>query len=252
MSDLSDSMLGRVRKLLAKAEDPSCTPEEAAALNDKAAELIAKYGVDRALLASTGEVQDEVGDRVMVLPDPYARDKARLLVRVAAPLRVRVIFNTGASRHIRGFRVHLFGFTADLDRVEILFTSLLVQASFGMASARPAGDWWRDPTPSQVAAFRRDWLTGFGAKVHQRLSASEDRAKQEAAREGSSGMELVFVGRNAAVDTAIQTAYPKLTGEDKGRRVRSNDAYRDGAVAGAKADLGSGRLGTGSRNAIDK
>ena len=46
------SALERVRKLLAKAEDPACTPAEAAALNDKAAELIAKYGVDRALLAA--------------------------------------------------------------------------------------------------------------------------------------------------------------------------------------------------------
>ena len=40
---MADTMLEKVRKLLAKAEDPGCTPEEAAALNDKAAELIAKY-----------------------------------------------------------------------------------------------------------------------------------------------------------------------------------------------------------------
>src|SRR4029453_10342515 len=49
---MTDSMLDKVRKLLAKAEDPGCTPAEAAALNDKAAEIIAKYGVDRALLAA--------------------------------------------------------------------------------------------------------------------------------------------------------------------------------------------------------
>ncbi len=44
--------LDRVRKLLAKAEDDGCTPEEAEALTAKAAELMARYGIDRALLGA--------------------------------------------------------------------------------------------------------------------------------------------------------------------------------------------------------
>ena len=35
----------RVRKLLAKARDPGCTPEEARAYEEKAVELIVKYGI---------------------------------------------------------------------------------------------------------------------------------------------------------------------------------------------------------------
>ena len=42
-------LLDRVRKLLAKAEDEGCTPAEAEALTAKAAELMARYGIDRAL-----------------------------------------------------------------------------------------------------------------------------------------------------------------------------------------------------------
>ena len=53
---MTDNALERVRKLLAKAEDPGCTPEEAAALNAKAAELIAKYG-------STGRCSRRLGRR---------------------------------------------------------------------------------------------------------------------------------------------------------------------------------------------
>jgi fumarate reductase subunit D len=44
--------LDRVRKLLAKAEDGGCTPEEAEALTAKAVELMARHGIDRALLGA--------------------------------------------------------------------------------------------------------------------------------------------------------------------------------------------------------
>ena len=45
-------LLDRVRKLLAKAEDEGVTPHEAEALTAKAAELMARYGIDRALLGA--------------------------------------------------------------------------------------------------------------------------------------------------------------------------------------------------------
>ena len=62
---MSDAILDKVRKLLAKAEDPACTPAEAEAFTAKAAELIAKYGVDSALLAAADPAADPVGDLVV-------------------------------------------------------------------------------------------------------------------------------------------------------------------------------------------
>jgi hypothetical protein len=46
------ALLVRVRKLLAKAEAEGVTAAEAEALIAKAAELMARYGIDRALLAA--------------------------------------------------------------------------------------------------------------------------------------------------------------------------------------------------------
>ena len=89
---MSDAILSKVRKLLAKAEDPACTPAEAEAFTAKAAELIAKYGVDRALLAARDPATDPVGDRVIELYPPYALDKAGLL----AGVRGRVALPVGA------------------------------------------------------------------------------------------------------------------------------------------------------------
>src|ERR1700759_5109194 len=86
-----DPLLARVRKLLAMAEDPACTPAEAEAFTVKATELIAKYGVDQALLAAADPSVDPVGDRMVTVVPPYARDKSALLAAVAAPLRCRVV-----------------------------------------------------------------------------------------------------------------------------------------------------------------
>src|SRR5215204_3089263 len=127
---MTDTALERVRKLLAKAEDPGCTPEEAAALNDKAAELIAKYGVDRAMLAAARPDSDIVGDLVIAVFAPYALDKSGLLATVARALRCRTVRAKKWAGDGYAYTMHLFGFASDLERVELLYTSLLVQASF--------------------------------------------------------------------------------------------------------------------------
>jgi len=113
-------MLEKVRKLLAKAEDPGCTPEEAAALNDKAAELIAKYGVDKALLAAAAPESDLVGDRVISIYAPYALDKAALLATVAGAMRCRSVRTKVLVEGGDSYTMHLFGFDSDLERTELL------------------------------------------------------------------------------------------------------------------------------------
>src|SRR4051812_35955476 len=165
-------MLEKVRKLLAKAEDPGCTPEEAAALTDKAAELIAKYGVDRALLAAGRPETDPLGDRIIAVAAPYALDKTGLLATVAGALRCRCVRRKQWTGTAYAYGMHLFGFDSDLERVELLYTSLLVQASLGLAAAPLP----RDESP---AAFRRSWLVGFTLAVGRRLREAEQRAAQE-------------------------------------------------------------------------
>src|SRR6185369_8286775 len=120
-------ILDKVRKLLAKAEDPACTPAEAEAFTAKAAELIAKYGVDAALLAESDPQRDPVGDRVIDIPAPYATEKCTLLSEVATELRCRAVRRLRRGSAGKEFSMHLFGHAADLERVEVLFTSLLVQ-----------------------------------------------------------------------------------------------------------------------------
>ncbi|MEU9505795.1 DUF2786 domain-containing protein [Micromonospora sp. NPDC048170] len=225
---MSDAMLSKVRKLLAQAEDPACTPAESAAFTAKATELIARYGVDRALLAARDPATDPVSDRVVEVVAPYARDKAGLLAAVADPLRCRCVRRQEGA----GFAMHLFGFASDLERVELLFTSLLVQAAHGLAGVEvPAG--------AHLAAFRRSWLAGFAQVVGVRLRAAEAGAVAEA---GAPSMALVLADRSDRVRHRVAEVYPRL--RTAAPRRLAGGGFGSGAEAGRRADLGGRGVAT--------
>ncbi|MET8906216.1 DUF2786 domain-containing protein [Micromonospora sp. NPDC004551] len=228
---MSEAMLSKVRKLLAQAEDPACTPAESAAFMAKATELIARYGVDRALLAAREPATDPVGDRVVEVVAPYARDKAGLLAAVADPLRCRCVRRQRGG----GFDLHLFGFASDLERVELLFTSLLVQAAHGLAGATvPAGE--------HPAAFRRTWLAGFAHVVAERLRTAEAGAVAES---GAPSVALVLADRSDRVQRRLAEVYPRL--RTAPRRRLAGSGFGPGAAAGRRADLGgTGVAGAGT------
>ncbi|MGW0436504.1 DUF2786 domain-containing protein [Micromonospora sp. NPDC003197] len=230
---MSDAMLSKVRKLLAKAEDPACTAAEAAAFTAKAAELIARYGVDRALLAAREPATDPVCDRTVDVIAPYALDKAGLLATVADALRCRVVRRRLGS----GYAMHLFGFASDLERVELLFTSLLVQAAHGLAAAEV-------PPGEHPAAFRRSWLAGFAGAVGGRLREAESAAT----RSSGPSTALVLANRSVRVDRRLVETYPRV--RTAGARRLIGGGLAQGADAGRRADLGGTHLGTASPNAV--
>jgi hypothetical protein len=223
-------VLDKVRKLLAKAEDPACTPAEAEALTAKAAQLIAKYGIDQALLTARRPDAPDVGNRRVVLDAPYTREKASLLHVVARATGCRSV-GLGSDT------VHLFGFEADLECASLLFASLLIQAARAVATT---------PIPPQehVAAWRRTWYAGFTHSVAARFAEAAARATAEARDLSGPGVELVLANRATTVDRAVTDHYPTLL---RGRRRRlSGGGYIEGRQAGAEADLGGARLHSAS------
>jgi len=232
MTTTDDPILAKVRKLLALAEDPAATVHEAETYTAKAAQLIADYGIDRALLAAADPGSDPVGDRVLDLDAPYAADKADLLSTIATLLRCRAVTRT---RHVVGGKersMHLFGHASDLERTELLYTSLLLQSATGLA---------RTPVPpgEHAAAFRRSWLAGFRMAIGRRLAAAEERAETEAAtRFAAAGRtsSLVLADRTAQVESTMHAAYPDLRVARP--RSLSGSGLADGWAAGQRADLG--------------
>lgn len=239
-SQVADPLLARVRKLLAKAEDAGVTAAEAQALTAKAAELMAKYGIDRALLAAARPETDRPADRVIDVGNPWARIQAHLLCGLASALRCQCVI---LPRPGPGSRIHMFGFASDLERTDVLYTSLLVQMWQGLAAA-PVPAWSRSPR-----AWRRSWLLGFAAAVVARVHAAEQEATSRAtgpdARSGSQ-TALVLADRALVIRRNIEQAYPVTR---KSQVTYSGSGYSAGYTQGQRADIGTTRL-RGSARAL--
>lgn len=246
---VADPGLAKVRKLLAQAEDPACTAAEAEAFTAKAAALIAAHGIDEALLAEEQHLVDPVGDRVLDLDAPYAREKATLGAEVARGLRCESVLRQ-RRRYDESFAahtdtsLHVFGHAGDLAAFEVLFTSLLLQGTRDVARTRvPAGE--------GAAAFRRTWWLGFAGAVGTRLTAAEREAAAAAeerfAATGTSAA-LVLADRAEAAREALAAAYPDAR-PGSGRRL-TGSGLAHGWAAGRRADLGGTRLAAPPRGEI--
>jgi hypothetical protein len=231
-AEASSRLLDRVRKLLAKAEDESVTPPEAQALTAKAAELMAKYGIDRALLAAEQPDTDRAANRMLDIDNPWARVKAHLLCGLGSALRCQCILLTTQT----GTKVHVFGYQSDLERLDVLYTSVLIQMWHGLSGAQvPA--WSRS-----TRAWRRSWLLGFASAVISRVRAAEHEATVEAtdpAAPAGSKTELVLADRALVIRAEAERTYPLTR---TARVTYSGTGYRDGYAQGQRADIGASRL----------
>lgn len=227
VTDLDPKTLERVRKLLAKAEHPATPPAEAEVFSSKASALMARYAIDHAVLEASSHARSDPQARQVQVEPPYAMPRAVLLDRVARAHRVRVVIGPEAPR---GARVcTLVGFPVDLDVVEVLFTSLLLQASTAMLMAS-------EGHPRQKA-FRRAFLIGYAEAIGARLAAATAQTDVEA-EVSAPGTSMVLADRRAQVDSEFERRYPHL------RRMRmsvsSGSGVTAGRAAGARADLMSG------------
>ncbi len=221
-------ILEKVRALLAKAESTTF-PEEAEALSAKAQELMARHAIDEAMVgaaAGTGPTSDDgpTGIRVPV-DDPYASAKSILLSEVASANRCRAVWSKGY-----GFSTVL-GFESDLEFVDLLYTSLLVQATSAMLAA---GSQFDRSGRSRTRSFRQAFLLSYATRIGQRLRAAEAASRVAAAEEYGAALLPVLADRSAAVKAAEAAAFPGAVS----RSVSISNAA-GWAAGSAAADLAS-------------
>ncbi|MEU4090890.1 DUF2786 domain-containing protein [Streptomyces sp. NPDC026673] len=230
-------MLRRIRALLAKAES-TLFPEEAEALTAKAQHLMARHSVDEALVAGTAPGAGP-GARRIGVDRPYEAPKALLLDAVAAANRCRAVWSAEF-----GFST-VVGWEPDLDAVEVLYTSLLVQAEAAMrrgGGPEPAagpgrkggrgGKGGKGGSPSRD--FRESFLIAYAGRIGERLAAASRDAAEEAA-EGSEGAEVlpVLAAREVAVGRAADEMFPQTRTERlKGR---DREGWEHGTAAADRA-----------------
>jgi Protein of unknown function (DUF2786) len=241
-TEAPDRLLDRVRKLLAKAEAEGVTVEEAQALTAKAAELMAKYGIDRALLAATRPETDRPDSRIVEIYNPWARVQAHLLCGLAAALRCQCILLPA----VEGQRVHVFGYASDIERADVLYTSVLVQMWHGLVAAQVP------VRADNVRAWRRSWLLGYAAAVIAKVRAAEQRAERAAVTEPAgetSRAALVLADRSLVIRQNVAGTYPHTR---TARVTYTGSGYGDGYAQGKRADIGGGRVGPGRTRALPR
>ncbi|MFI1938181.1 DUF2786 domain-containing protein [Streptomyces purpureus] len=222
-------MLSRIRALLAKAEATGF-PEEAEALTAKAQELMARHSLDEAALAHRTHARDVPGACRIGVDAPYETAKAILLDAVTAANRCRAVWNSAL-----GFST-VVGFEADLEAVELLHTSLLVQATAAMTKAE-AGQ--RAGGRKRTKTFRQSFLMAYATRIGDRLASAAEGVVAESVS-ASDGLLPVLLARDVAVADRAQEMFPE-TVSTRVRGVTDLAGWQDGTAAADRAHMGQGR-----------
>ncbi|MFT9786145.1 DUF2786 domain-containing protein [Streptomyces rhizosphaericola] len=240
-------MLTRIRALLAKAEATGF-PEEAEALTAKAQELMARHSIDEALIAARSRSDGSPGACRIGVEPPYESAKAILLDAVASANRCQAVWNGDL-----GFST-VVGFEPDLEAVELLFTSLLVQGTAAMTRAE-AGQ--RASGRKRTKTFRQSFLMAYAQRLGSRLADSAERATAEAdadtaagAGQGGAaaptGLLPVLAARDVAVTEATERMFPRTT-TTRVRGATDLDGWNHGTEAADRARVGGPGKGQGGR-----
>ncbi|MDX3456255.1 DUF2786 domain-containing protein [Streptomyces sp. ME02-8801-2C] len=220
-------MLPRIRALLAKAEATGF-PEEAEALSAKAQELMARHSIDEALLAADAPAPDAPRACRLGVDAPYEEAKAVLLHAVAEANRCRAVWNEAL-----GFST-VVGFEPDLETVELLYTSLLVQATTAMTRAEAAQ---RAKGRKRTKTFRQSFLAAYAHKTGARLAAAAAAETAEAAAtETTTALLPVLATRDLAVTAHLDQMFPTTT-TTRLRGVTDEAGWTEGTAAADRAAL---------------
>ncbi|MEU4511693.1 DUF2786 domain-containing protein [Nonomuraea wenchangensis] len=232
----NDKILTRIRGLLAKAEGTDNEHERKAFMEAAQAQM-AKYGIDRARLAYLRPGREKPELRSVAVADPWMREQAALVGGVAEALRCRAVWMR--APRAKKSTVDLLGFAPDLERAELLYTSLMLQMF--RALNRHAIPFGHTSTKAKRDAYRRSWMLGFINEAVNLIKAAEQQAAEETQdAPGEVSTALVLVERDQVVHKMFAKMYPKLS---KGRKITVDaDAWNNGAEAGRRADVGGTRL----------
>lgn len=239
---MPENTLDRVRKLLAQAEDEGTTQAEAEAFTAKAAALMARHGIDRVRLGALHPETDKPGDRKIDVDNPWSRVKTTLLNGIAGAMNCQCVLLD--NRSAPGDRVHLFGYESDMERVDILYTSLLLQMTSALNHAQM-------PYYENKRAWSRSFMLGYISAVTGRVKTAEASARSTAETEdkssGSTSTALVLANRSLQVKSLVNQTYGKLRST---RATYSGGGYSAGHSEGQRARIGGTGAVTGGQKQL--
>ncbi len=201
--EVDEKVLARIRALLAKAESTEF-PEEAEALSSKAQELMTKFSLDRALLdaedGNSAKLASGATGRRIWLEAPYVTPKSLLVHAVARANRCRSVADDKTGY------VAVIGNEVDLELVEILTTSLLLQASRAMLAH---GSQISRFGHSSTRSWRQSFLVSYANRIGERLAEASESTQASVGEETSARLLPVLAAREQQVDNLFTELFPR-------------------------------------------
>jgi hypothetical protein len=222
----SSRVYEKIRALLAKAESTD-SDAEAEAFTAKAQQLIARHSINEALLSEADQGKRDPEALRVLIERPYEQPKSELLAQIADANHCRSVYWPEG-----GFTT-VIGDRADLRSVELLFNSLLVQATAAMTRV---GSIAAKRGKSQTRSFRQSFLASFAMRIGERLR--ESAADTEREYTAATGTDLVPVmrQRDERVDARTTELFPRLK-LGRGTRITNYEGHIAGLEAADKARL---------------
>lgn len=254
-----DAQLARIQALLAKAESTTF-PEEAKALTAKAYELMQKWAIDDAMLAHHRKASG-VDPEIIKIDMPYSPfkgPKEDLLCDVAKLCDCKPIITSARVKN-RNWRteggpkyrhvgyVQVIGFPQDVRFVEMLYTSLLLQAEVEFLSTEVQGRMADECShPGHRTRWRNTFQDGFNYEVTRRIRGMRRTVRAEA-ETATPGTGLVLADKADKVQAAFKEAFPDAFNINRtsGRQESTGSAGALGRQAGARADVGGPKVSEG-------
>jgi Protein of unknown function (DUF2786) len=250
--DTFQAVVERCKKLWAKADDPACTPAEAKAFRDKAAEQMSKYGIDQITLDVGSSAN---GEAPIVFGQFRVHDFKEFLVpdaRIALMGAIGRNFECKGVIHHReypsadkqtgepmqpGVYYECIGYQHDYEMVKQLYYNLVVDMIAGVLSEK-----------QKDKNYGNQFAEGYVERIDDRLKEMLGRVHDYASTHSDS-TAIAIMSRKERVVAKFNEMYPpdSLTGFRRMERSGRYDpnARARGAARANNADLTGGRGGIG-------
>jgi hypothetical protein len=224
---MEDAIGRKIQALLELAAHPNTPPPEAENAQAKATALILKHGFDTAALRPKGQA-NEIAVRSYPLDGKYAVSRRTLLVGIAYAFQCKAIQTHGGG-------LKLYGTVTNLDAVDAIYPSLVIQMQNEALTSRPPSH----VNGAKVVSWRTNFQKAFAGRVYKRLQEQFAFATREAEAEHGSGVGLALADDAKRVAAIFKKENPHTRSSSS--RAGSY-GYAAGAAAGNRADIGQRKL----------
>lgn len=234
---MSDDIISKIQKLIAKAESTN-HEAEADAFFAKAQELMMRHAIDEEALKAAGkQPTDELVEVVVNIKEgqPATKSRQYFLSRVAQAMNCRVLVFSKMNA------THVFGYKSEAEFVQLLYMSVELQSRRDVLRAIKKAKAEHDLFMGgkfRPGVWRRSFIEAYLSRVGDRIT--ERYVKADEAH--GTGTSIVLRSRGLAAEEWMNSRYMVGKSKTKSRKVAYDwQAAGAGRDAGGRADISGGR-----------